>query len=173
MGTHPIFESDFDCLTDDVALPLNGMENLNGHSIEVEAGISTLRNSVSKKEKMEKENRPIEGSLNKSKVDSRNSSPARASEVINSPDSFSRGPVENGNSRVESTDKLIEEEKKEFKEVQLQQKTNEKLESELEAANKELIEELRLEKEKLMLMTAERDNYQKLYRTLSEKFDEK
>ncbi|CBY15637.1 unnamed protein product [Oikopleura dioica] len=136
------------------------MENLNGHSTEVESGISALR----KKEKAEKENRPI---------GRRNSSPAPASEVISSDDS--NGPVENGNGREESqevvsfTDELM----KKKEEVKKHVKSNEKLKSELETANKELKEELRLAKEKLNLITAERDNYQNLYRKLSEKFDEK
>lgn len=156
--------------TDDGDLPLNGMENLNGHSTEVESGISALRNGVSKKEKMEKENRPIEVNRNKSKVESRKSSPARAgSDVIISEDSNSSGPVENGNGGDEVTDELA----KKTEEVKLQQISDEKLKSELEAANKELIEKLKCEREKLKLVTAERDNYQNLYRTLSEKFDEK
>ena len=146
------------------------MENLNGHSTEVESGISALRNGVSKKEKMEKENRPIEVNRNKSKVESRKSSPARAgSDVIISDDSNSSGPVENGNGGDKVTDELV----KKTEEVKLQQKSDEKLKSELEAANEELIEKLKSEREKLKLVTAERDNYQNLYRTLSEKFDEK
>lgn len=143
------------------------MQNLNGHSTEVESGISALRNGVSKKEKMEKENWPIEVNLNKSKVESRKSSPG--SDVIISDESNSSSPVENGNGGDEITD----ESTKKTEEVKLQQKSDEKLKSELEAANKELIEELKSEREKLKLMTLERDNYQNLYRTLSEKFDEK